>query len=259
MPRKKSENILSARSDNRQARAGARAELVAGVAFASLLAACGGTTPTRPATESAAAPVPAETQALERSRRADRKTRTEETASRPEADAAAEVPENAQRSYQRALTAMASGNWTEAELELEQLLLEYGGFAGPYVNLAIVQMQAERNEEARAMLASALALDPAHAAANNQLGILLRHEGDFDAAEDAYRRAIESDPQYAFAYYNLGVLLDLYLRRQNEALEYYELYQGLLAEPDQKVGRWIIDLRRRLGVTDDAARLAKEN
>lgn len=245
---------MSARSDSRRPRA-ARAELAAGVALALLLAACGGTTSTRPVPEPVATAAPTETPAPERSRRADRKARTNETEARAEAD----VPENAQRSYQRALSAMASNNWTEAELELEQLLLEYGGFPGPYVNLAIVQMHGERSDEARATLASALALDPTHAAANNQLGILLRHEGEFDAAEDAYRRAIESDPQYAFAYYNLGVLLDLYLRRQNEALEYYELYQALLAEPDQKVGRWIIDLRRRLGVTDDAARLAKEN
>jgi lipoprotein NlpI len=104
-----------------------------------------------------------------------------------------------------------------------------------------------------------LAIDPAHAAANNQHGILLRRAGEFAAAESAYRQALETDPQYLLAYYNLGVLLDLYLRRPTEALEYYELYQSSLAEPDQKVGRWIIDLRRRVGAADNAARVAQED
>jgi hypothetical protein len=43
-----------------------------------------------------------------------------------------------------------------------------------------------------------------------------------------------------------------------EALEHYELYQGSLAEPNETVGRWIIDLRRRVG-NGDAARVAQED
>jgi tetratricopeptide (TPR) repeat protein len=86
---------------------------------------------------------------------------------------------------------------------------------------------------------------------------LLREDGEFAAAEQAYRRALETDPQHALAHYNFGVLLDIYLRRTAEALEQYELYQGSLAEPNEIVGRWIIDLRRRVGSTD-AARVAQE-
>ena len=89
--------------------------------------------------------------------------------------------------------------------------------------------------------------DAGHAAANTQLGILLREQGKFDEAEAAYRRALATDPSYALAHYNLGVLLDLYLRRPAEALEHYEAYQASLAEPNETVGRWIIDLRRRAG------------
>jgi len=199
------------------------------VGGALLLAACGGTTPSRPSAEARVA-VPKEP---------------------------VEVPEKAALAYERALAEMAAENWIEAELALEQLVLEHTGFAGPYVNLAIVYMQDGRDDEARPALEQALAIDSAHAAANNQYGILLRRAGEFAAAEDAYRRAIETDPQYLLAYYNLGVLLDLYLHRPAEALEYYELYQNSLGEPDQKVGRWIIDLRRRLGATDNAARVAQ--
>jgi len=168
------------------------------------------------------------------------------------------VPERAIQAYDRALAAMLNGDTTEAELELEQLILEYPEYPGPHVNLAIVYRQSGRATDAREALERALALDDNHAAAHNQLGILLRSEGDFAAAEAAYLRAIAADPDYALAHYNLGVLLDLYLRRPEEALEHYERFQGMLAEPNQQVALWIIDLRRRLGVPGDAARVAQE-
>jgi hypothetical protein len=53
------------------------------------------------------------------------------------------------------------------------------------------------------------------------------------------------------------VLLDIYLRRPAEALAHYEAYQASLSEPNETVGRWIIDLRRRVGNSGDAARVAR--
>ena len=160
--------------------------------------------------------------------------------------------------YERALQAMANGSVTEAELELEHLILEFSSYAGPYVNLAILYRTSARPDEAAEILDRALSLNPDHAAANNQLGILLRAQGEFAEAEAAYRRAIAADPNYSLAYYNLGILLDLYLRRSVEALPNYERYQDLVAEPDVTVAGWIIDLRRRLGITDTPPRIAQE-
>ena len=230
--------------------------LLGAAAAALALAACAGTAPGGPGAppeSRAAVDSAARTAADEPRRRRARGTQA------PAVDEAAPVPEGAARSYERALAAMAREDWLEAELELEQLVLEHDELAGPHVNLAIVYMHDGRDDDARAALERALAIEPAHAAAANQLGILSRRQGKFAEAEDAYRRAIDADPAYALAHYNLGVLLDLYLHRPAEALEQYEHYQDLLAEPDQQVGRWIIDLRRRLGVTDDASRVARED
>jgi lipoprotein NlpI len=116
----------------------------------------------------------------------------------------------------------------------------------------------DRTADARAALERTLAIDPEHAVANTELGILLREQGEFDAAEQAYRRALEADSGHALAHYNLGVLLDIYLRRPADALEQYELYQGSLTEPNEIVGRWIIDLRRRTGAGGSAS-VAKED
>ncbi len=167
------------------------------------------------------------------------------------------MPEAAAAAYARALAAVRAENWLEAELELEPLTLEHPEYPGPHVNLALVYLHDERRADARAALERALDVDPGHAAANTQLGILLREDGKFAEAEAAYRRALETNPDHALAHYNLGVLLDIYLRRTAEALEHYEAYQASLAEPNETVGRWIIDLRRRVGNGGDAARVAQ--
>jgi Flp pilus assembly protein TadD len=244
-----------------------------------LLGACGGSAPVQPSdssartvvetapTEAAAAesvrasnaPRPGETQAKreEPSRRDQRRAR-EAAAAAAAAGEAVPIPEDVAAQHSRAVAAMANGNWLEAAVELEELVAVHPEYPGPYVNLAIIHMRDGRNAEAHAALDKALAIDATHAAANNQLGMLLRREGQFTDAEAAYRRAIATDPQYSLAHYNLGVLLDLYLRRPSEALECYEYYQSMLAEPNQTVGRWIVDLRRRLGMNENATRVARE-
>ena len=245
-------------------------------ACALLLAACGASTPkqaavekptaviaapaqpaapaSKPKAETSVAKPAAKTAATpaDTSRKRDR--RADKNAPAEVADA---VPEAATAAYGRAMTAMRAENWLQAELELEQLTKEYSAYPGPFVNLAIVYLKDKRQDDARAALDHALAIEPGHAPANTQLGVLLREQGKFQDAERAYRKALATDPNHALAHYNLGVLLDVYLRKPAEALEQYELYQSSLATPDETVGRWIVDLRRRSGNGNDAARVAK--
>jgi tetratricopeptide (TPR) repeat protein len=170
-----------------------------------------------------------------------------------------EVPEGAAAAFSSALASMAGGDWLQAELAFEDLSRDFPAFPGPYVNLAILYRRDGRDDDAEGALDRALALAPEHPAANNELGRLYRERGEFADAETAYRRAIEGDPAYALAHYNLGVLLDLYLKREAEALEQYEVYQSLVPQPDEEVGRWIVDLRRRLGLPAEPERVAQEN
>jgi tetratricopeptide (TPR) repeat protein len=202
-----------------------------------------------------AAAVAADDERGRRDRRRDRRAAAEDSAA---AGTALIVPEAAAAGHARALVAMRAENWLEAELELEQLTLEHPEYPGPQVNLAIVYLHDGRRDDAREALTRALDVDADHAAANTQLAVLLREDGKFADAEAAYRRALATDPEHALAHYNLGVLLDVYLRQPAEALEHYELYQASLAEPNETVGRWIIDLRRRAG-NAGAARVAQEN
>jgi tetratricopeptide (TPR) repeat protein len=243
--------------------------MLAGGALLLTLAACGSSTPRQaevaaprevvaPTVARAEPPVES-AQAVEPERRRERRgdRRGSEDGPSPEA-AGTEVPEAAAAAHQRALNAMRAENWLEAELELEALTAAQPAYPGPHVNLALVYLHDGRRADALAAIERALAIDPDHTAGNTQLGIMLREDGKFVEAEAAYRRALATDPDYALAHYNLGVLLDVYLRRTAEALEHYELYQASLAEPNETVGRWIIDLKRRVG-NGGAARIAQED
>lgn len=83
-------------------------------------------------------------------------------------------------------------------------------------NFGIVLQDGLRLDEATAAYERAIALDPQHANARNNLGVVLRAKGRVVEAEAAYRAAIEIDAEHADAYNNLGVLLNG-LGRQREA------------------------------------------
>jgi tetratricopeptide (TPR) repeat protein len=82
--------------------------------------------------------------------------------------------------------------------------------------------------EAREAYARALALDPAHADANVNLGRLLHAAGDAKGAEARYRAALAARPEDATAAFNLGVSLEDQ-GRWDDALAAYET--ALAADP----------------------------
>lgn len=157
-----------------------------------------------------------------------------------------EIPTRARTLYEQAVAIMAAGDTIDAELRLQEFLLQYPDYPGVHVNLAIIFADRGDFQAAENSLTDALIIDPEHPAALNQLGMLLRRQGKFDAAESAYLKAVTASPDYALAHYNLGVLNDLYFRRLDAALTHYERYQELVGE-DKQVTRWIADLKRRIG------------
>ena len=165
-----------------------------------------------------------------------------------------EIPEKIQRSYDSAIAAMNADDWIQAQLELEQIILEEPGFPGPWVNLALIHKLDGRMAEARTALEQAIAIAPDFVPANNELGVVLREQGDFAGAQAAYERSLRADPDNAAAHLNLGILLDLYLQHPAEALDHYNQYQSTRSEPDETVARWIVDLERRMQAASRIAR-----
>ena len=120
------------------------------------------------------------------------------------------------------------------------------------MNLAIIHAANGDDESAQAAIDAALLLDPDHPAALNQLGMLLRRNGNFLEAEAAYLKAVTVSPDYALAHYNLGILNELYLQRLDVALRHFETYVSLVGE-DEQVAKWIADLTRRLAANQRTA------
>ncbi len=164
--------------------------------------------------------------------------------------AASFVPEQARSLATRAETAFAAGDLKQAESFYKQAL-EYGPNNPPLlVSLAAVEtrlgkldeseklihqalqldfknspawlllgmncLEAKRNDEAFAALIQATLYDDHNPRAHNFLGIAAGRKGWKEVSEDELRRAIDLDPQYADANFNLAVL---YLRRTPPLIE----------------------------------------
>ena len=151
---------------------------------------------------------------------------------------------------------MAAGDFVDAELRLKEFLLQYPAYPGAHVNLAIIHAQNGNDKAAQASIDAALSLNPNHAAALNQQGMLFRKNGKFIEAEAAYLKAVTASPGYALAHYNLGVLNELYLQRLAAALQHFETYQELVGS-DKQVEKWIADLTRRVAASQRTANVAE--
>lgn len=119
--------------------------------------------------------------------------------------------------------------------------------AAPLVNLGSIAMAQDKPDDAEVLFEQAVAIDPAQLQSLNALGMLARERGDFDTAENDYRQALETDPDFAPAVLNLAILLDLYRGELAEALGYYQHYQTIADEPDPRLKDWIFDLKNRIG------------
>ena len=169
---------------------------------------------------------------------------------------AAEVPPEALTMYEQAVAVMATNDLLEAELRFKEFLLQYPGYPGAHVNLAIIQVTYNNDERAMEAIDAALAIDPDYAPALNQLGMLHRGNGNFLEAEAAYMKAVTVSPDYALAHYNLGVLNELYLHRLDSALQHFERYQEIVGG-DEQVEKWITDLQRRVAASQRTANISE--
>ena len=148
--------------------------------------------------------------------------------------------------YDRALALMASGDMLAAESAMQALTRKYSSSAGPWINLAIIYANTDRVDQVEPALMMAIELNPKSAEAYNQLGIHYRQQGRFADSEQAYATAVDIDSEYALAYLNYGVLMDLYLQQPEEALAHYERFQQLEGGDDKQIARWIAEVKRRV-------------
>ena len=161
------------------------------------------------------------------------------------------VPElkgNTASEFEMAVSFLQQDRFEEALALLRHITSEQPELAGPWINLGQVYVALDAPEEARQAFESAVTANPYNCTAHNELGLLSRQNGDFEAAERHYLNCLERVPGNDAAHLNLGILYELYLGRLTEALASYRQYQSLQPEEDRRVKGWVMDLERRLGV-----------
>lgn len=156
------------------------------------------------------------------------------------------VDPQAQAEFAQAVQALKSGRNNDALRILTGITRKYPGLAGPFTNLGLLYIKEGKFKDAKQALLQATTIKPDDAVAYNHLGVVYRELGEFKQAHQAYEQALKLRPDYADAHLNLGILLDVYLGDLPKALVHYEKYQSLSSNPDGKVAKWIIDLKRRV-------------
>jgi tetratricopeptide (TPR) repeat protein len=155
-------------------------------------------------------------------------------------------PARATADFARAVALAKSGKDEEAELEFQQIATGFPTYPGALVNLGILYRKHGDLAKSDQALHSAVQRDAKHAEGWCELGVTLRLEGKFHEAAEAYNQAISANPNFAPAYRNLAIVLDLYLGDAAAALPAMEHYKEL-APDDKAVTGWIADLKQRAG------------
>ena len=102
----------------------------------------------------------------------------------------------------------------------------------------------------------AIAIDPRHANAHSNLGVLLRATGKPSEAEAAYRTAIRLDPDHIDAYTNLGILLNGLNRTEEAAACYCKV---ITLRPKHREARRLLALAHcTLGEIGEAVKIFDE-
>jgi tetratricopeptide (TPR) repeat protein len=148
--------------------------------------------------------------------------------------------------YRQAITALNNSQLEQAEADLKTIINERPEFAGPWINLALIDIRKKNLEGAEKNLAKALERNPKMPQIFNALGFIETSKGNINKAVDNYRQAIALKKDYAIAHYNLALLQDIYLQDAKVAVEHYKRYLELTEYQDKKTADWVLELERSL-------------
>lgn len=148
--------------------------------------------------------------------------------------------------YREAITYLNENRLDRAEELLTGIITQRPEFAGPWVNLALVQIKNNQLDKAEQTLQRALERNPSMSQAYNLLGYVEKQRGHILKAKEHFQRAIAGKPDYAIAHYNIALLYDVYLQDIPSALQHYKQYLELTGNQDEDTINWVSELERSL-------------
>lgn len=167
-------------------------------------------------------------------------------ASQSGADSLGASADNETGLYRQAITELNNSQLDQAETDLMTITRSRPELAGPWANLALIDIKKNNLESASKNLAKALEKNPKMPQAYNLLGYIETSKGNFNKAADDYQQAITLKQDYALAHYNLALLNDIYLQDIKVAIEHYKRYLELTGNQDKKTADWVQELERNL-------------
>ena len=116
---------------------------------------------------------------------------------------------DAQSQFARSKTGADRTKFYDEAIASYNKAIEIDPTSAPYHNnLGLVMVRAGQPEEGKLKLAEAAMLDPVNGSKFYfNLGAVMVNTGNTEGAIDAFTRATEADPNYAMAYYQLGMAL----------------------------------------------------
>ncbi len=149
------------------------------------------------------------------------------------------------KDFELALELLETGKYQNAVDVLNRVVSGTENNSAPYINLGIAHTHLQNSELAEENFLKALAINPQHPVANNELALFYRSVGRFEEARALYEKVLAKYPDFLPVRRNYGILCDLYLNDIGCALQQYEAYS--LANPtDESVKIWIATLRQKL-------------
>lgn len=148
--------------------------------------------------------------------------------------------------YREAITYLNENRLDRAEELLTGIITQRPEFAGPWVNMALVQLRKNQPDKAEQTLQRALERNPNMSQAYNLLGYIEKQRGNILKAKEHFQRAIAGKPDYAIAHYNIALLYDIYLQDIPNAIQHYKRYLELTGNQDEDTINWVSELERSL-------------
>ena len=148
--------------------------------------------------------------------------------------------------YRKALTALNNSQLDYAESELKKISKNRSELAGPWINLALIDIKKNNLDNAQKNLNMALERNPKMPQVFNVRGFLELTRGNFAKAAGDYRQAIALKEDYALAHYNYALVNDIYFQDMKMAVRHYKRYLELTQNQDKKTADWVLELERNL-------------
>jgi tetratricopeptide (TPR) repeat protein len=158
------------------------------------------------------------------------------------------IPPDAKAKYSFADSLLGQGKLKQSKKEFRALTKKYPQLSGPWLKLGAILEEKDKMDDAIHMYEKAIDVNKYNVNAYIALGLAQRKQGYFSGVQDTYINALKVWKDFPEAHLNLAIFYDLYLNKPEAAQKHYEAYQFLTNNKDDKVRKWLVEVKRRTGI-----------